>query len=231
MAQDFAAAGWRVGVCARREEPLKLLKEQYPDNVDYTTLDVTLPEAVERFNELIELTDGMDVLLYCAGTGFYDPDLNISSVTRTLQVNCVGFARIVAEAYKYFRSTANVARGQIAVITSVAATKGIGVSAAYSASKRFQQVFIDSLDQLARRQKVNVCFSDIRPGFVKTPLLKDDREYPLLMPVDYAARLIERAVVRERRVAVIDSRWAVLTALWRMIPYCVWRRMPIDFNP
>lgn len=231
MAQDFAAAGWRVGVCARREEPLKLLKEQYPDNVEYTTLDVTEPEAVERFNDLIRLTDGMDVLLYCAGTGFYDPDLDPASLTHTLQVNCVGFARIVSAAYRYFRSEANVARGQIAVITSVAATKGIGVSAVYSASKRFQQVFIDSLDQLARRQNVNVCFTDIRPGFVRTPLLKADREYPLLMPVDYAARLIERAVVRERRVAVIDHRWAVLTALWRMIPYYVWRRMPVDFNP
>ncbi len=52
----------------------------------------------------------------------------------------------------------------------------------------------------------------------------------MLMPVEYAARLIERAIVRERRVAVIDSRWAVLTTLWRLIPDYVWRRLDIDFN-
>ena len=68
------------------------------------------------------------------------------------------------------------------------------------------------------------------PGFVDTPLLRKDRDYPMLMPVEYAARLIERAIVRERRVAVIDSRWAVLTTLWRLIPDYVWRRLDIDFN-
>ncbi|MCM1482761.1 MAG: SDR family NAD(P)-dependent oxidoreductase [Muribaculaceae bacterium] len=229
VARDFAAAGWRVGVAARREEPLKALKEAFPQNVEYATLDVTAPDAIERFNGLIELTDGMDVLLYAAGTGFYDPALGQPQIVQTLEVNCVGFARIVAEAYKYFRDTANVARGQIAAITSVAGTKGIGVSAAYSSSKRFQQMFIDSLDQLAHQQHVNVCFTDIRPGFVSTPLLAEGKDYPMLMPVEYAARLIERAVVRERRVAVIDTRWAVLTALWRMIPGYVWRRISIEF--
>ena len=230
MARDFAAAGWRVGAAARREAPMKALKDEYPQNVEYMSIDVTAPDAVERFNKLIEKTDGMDILLYAAGTGFYDTELDLGRLQQTLQVNCVGFARIVAEAYRYFRSTANVACGQIAAITSVAATKGIGVSAAYSSSKKFQQRFIDSLDQLAHQQHVNVCFTDIRPGFVDTPVLRKDRDYPMLMPVEYAARLIERAIVRERRVAVIDSRWAVLTTLWRLIPDYVWRRLDIDFN-
>ncbi len=45
-------------------------------------------------------------------------------------------------AYKYFRDTANLHRGQICAITSVAGTKGIGISATYSASKRYQWTYI-----------------------------------------------------------------------------------------
>ena len=64
VATDFARLGWRVGIAARREEPLKALKEKYPDRVEYLTIDVTTQDAVERFYKLIELIDGMDYLLY-----------------------------------------------------------------------------------------------------------------------------------------------------------------------
>lgn len=229
IASDFAAAGWRVGIAARRKAPMQELQDEYPETVVYRTIDVTADDAVERFNELVEETGGMNVLLFASGVGFCDPELTESKLMNTLMVNCVGFAKIVAEAYKYFRRNGGDERGQIAVISSVAATKGIGVSAAYSSSKRFQQMFIDSLDQLARQQRVGVDFTDIRPGFIRTPLLNDDKDYPMIMSVDYAARLIERAIVRRKRVAVIDSRWAVVTGLWRLIPGCIWRRMAIEF--
>lgn len=229
IATDFAVAGWKVGVAARREAPLKALQQQFPDNVVYRTIDVTAQDAVVRFNELVSLANGLDTLLFVSGVGFYDPQLDDDKVDGTLQVNTVGFARLTAAAYRYFRSKAPVGRGQIAAITSVAGVKGIGVSAAYSASKRFQQTFLDALEQLARQQGVAVDITDIRPGFVRTPLLDSGREYPMIMSVGYAARLIERAVVRRRRVAVIDSRWAVVSALWRILPRYVWNRMAINF--
>lgn len=229
MAMDFASAGWRVGIASRREAPLQAIKDAYPENVAYSVIDVTHVDAPKKFLDLIELIDGMDILLFAAGVGFQDPELDDTRLDTTLQTNVVGFARIVAAAYKYYRDTANVRPGQIAAITSVAGLKGIGVSAAYSSSKRFQQMFLNSLDQLAHQQHVNVKFTDIRPGFIRTPLLKEGKPYPLLMTVDYAAPLIERAILNRRRVAVIDSRWAVVTGLWRLIPQCVWKHIAINF--
>lgn len=225
IALDFARYGFRVGVAARREDRLKRIKDRYPDRVEYMTIDVTRHDAVERFERLIELIGGMDTLLYCSGTGFQDPALADTKIESTLAVNVTGFARIVAAAYRYFRSTANAHAGQIAAITSVAGTKGLGVAATYSSSKRFQQQFLDSLEQLAYTQQVNVDFTDIRPGFVRTELLASDKDYPMLMSVDHAAPLIELAVLKRRRRAVIDSRWAVVTALWRMVPQCLWKRV------
>ncbi len=229
IAEDFANMGWRVGIAARREAPLKVLKEAYPENIAYHTIDVTSADAIERFHYLIELIDGMDVLLFASGIGFADPELSERQLVDTLNTNVVGFSRIIAAAYKYFKQTANVTPGQIAAITSVAATKGIGISAAYSSSKRFQQMFLNSLDQLAHQQHVNVKFTDIRPGFIRTPLLKEGRAYPLIMSVDYAAPRIEDAILRQKRVATIDWRWGVVTGIWRMIPQCVWRHIELNW--
>lgn len=230
VAADFARAGWRVGMAARRLEPMQAIKDQYPDHVEIASIDVTVPDAPQRFADLIEAIDGMDTLLFCSGTGFTDPELDDARIVNTLEVNVVGFARIVAEAYKYFRATASVEQGQIAVITSVAATKGLGIAASYSASKRFQVQFINSLEQLAYTQQVNVAFTDIRPGFVRTPILRDDRSYPMIMSVAEAAKLVERAVVARKRVAVIDSRWRIVAGLWSLIPQRLWRHVNVNFN-
>ncbi|MCI9042758.1 MAG: SDR family NAD(P)-dependent oxidoreductase [Muribaculaceae bacterium] len=230
VAADFARAGWRVGMAARRLEPMQAIKDQYPDHVEIASIDVTAPDAPQRFADLIEAIDGMDTLLFCSGTGFTDPELDDARIVNTLEVNVVGFARIVAEAYKYFRATASVEQGQIAVITSVAATKGLGIAASYSASKRFQVQFINSLEQLAYTQQVNVAFTDIRPGFVRTPILRDDRSYPMIMSVAEAAKLVERAVVARKRVAVIDSRWRIVAGLWSLIPQRLWRHVNVNFN-
>lgn len=227
VASDFARMGWRVGVAARREEPLKELKALYPDRIEYMTIDVTAPDAVERFYKLIELIDGMDYMLYAAGCGWRNPELDAARDEETVGVNVLGFTRMVNAAYKYFKDTANVHRGHIAVITSVAGTKGIGISATYSASKRYQWTYLQAIDQLAHQQRVNVAITDIRPGFVDTPLLNGKTDYPLEMSIDYVAPRLEKAILRSRRVAVIDSRWAVVTALWKMVPDCLWRRIEI----
>lgn len=228
VATDFARMGWRVGIAARREDRLKEVKALYPDRIEYMTIDVTEPDAVDRFYKLVELIDGMDYLLYASGCGWSNPELDAARDEETISVNVLGFTRIVNAAYKYYKQTANLHRGHIAVITSVAGTKGIGVSATYSASKRYQWTYLQALDQLAHRQHVNVSIIDIRPGFVDTPLLAGNKNYPLEMSVDYIAPRLEKAILKAPRVKVIDSRWAVVTALWKMIPDSCWRRLRLD---
>lgn len=228
VATDFARMGWRVGIAARREEKLKEVKELYPDRIEYLPIDVTADDAVEKFYQLIELIDGMDYLFFAAGCGWQNPELDESKNTETVNVNVSGFTRIITAAYRYFRQTANLHRGHICAVTSVAGTKGLGCAATYSASKRYQWTYLQALDQLAHQQHVNVSFTDIRPGFVDTPLLNSDKNYPLEMSVDYVAPRIEKAMLHGKRIAVIDARWAVVTALWRMVPDALWRRLAIE---
>lgn len=87
MAIDFARVGCRVGIAARRSEPLGEVKSLYPSNVAAMTIDVTAPDAVKRFYDLIELIDGMDIFINAAGTGFADPDLDDSRISTTMRTN------------------------------------------------------------------------------------------------------------------------------------------------
>lgn len=225
VARDFAAAGWAVGIAARREQPLRELAEEYPDRIKYRSLDVTSVKALHQFDELVADLGGMDILLYASGTGFIDPELTEATTQRILLTNVCGFARMISHAYKWMQLNRNISPGLIAAITSIAGTKGIGIAAAYSASKRFQRTYIDALDQLAHSQHAAVEFCDIRPGFVDTALLSDASRYPMVMSVDEAAVLVEHALLKRRRVATIDWRWRAVDALWSLIPQCVWRHI------
>lgn len=102
---------------------------------------------------------------------------------------------------------------------------------AYSATKRFQNTYIDALEQLANLQKLNIRFTDIRPGFVDTALLNGGKHYPMLMQANRVARQIVRALERKRRVAIIDGRYRALVFFWRMIPRCLWKRLRLVCQP
>lgn len=131
--------------------------------------------------------------------------------------------QMVISAYDYFKKHGS---GQLAVISSIAGTKGLGAAPSYSATKRYQNTYIEALDQLAQMEKLPIVFTDIRPGFVKTDLLKNDK-YPMLMSPQYVARKIVKAIERKKRRTVIDWKYAVLVFFWKLIPSFVWRRLPI----
>ena len=116
--------------------------------------------------------------------------------------------------------------GHLAAISSIAGTKGLGAAAAYSASKRYQNTYLDALAQLSRMQRLDIRITDIRPGFVDTPLLREGK-YPMLMRPEKVAARIVRALEQRKRRIVIDRRYTVLVFFWRLIPEWLWERLPI----
>ena len=101
--------------------------------------------------------------------------------------------------------------------------------AAYSASKGAVSEWLVALEQRARRDKVPVSFTDIRPGFIDTPLLGGTRQM-MEMSLEYAVPLIIGALARRPRVAVIDWRWNLVVGLWRLIPNSLWVRIPLRMD-
>lgn len=224
VAKLLLADGWKLGVAARREEPLLELKKEAPERVEVMPIDVTKPDAGERLQRLIQHLGGIDLYFHASGIGKQNRTLEEDIELSTLETNGVGFTRMLGVAYRYF---AEKGVGQIAAITSIAGTKGLGPAPAYSATKAFQSTYIQSLEQQAHQRGLNIRFTDIRPGFVDTALLNDGFPYPMLMRPESVARDIVRSIYRHRHVRVIDFRYRILTFFWRLIPRWIWRRMKI----
>ena len=226
--RKFAQMGYTIGIAARNIDALNDLQKEYPQSIVATEqIDITTIEASEKFLSLIEKTGGIDTLLLASGIGSQNSALNIETELNTVKTNAFGFTLIVDTAFNYFRNRShNEKPGQIAVISSIAGTMGLGIAPSYSATKRYQRHYIDALEQLAHFEKVNVTFTDIRPGFVDTPLLRNSKKFPMLMSVDYATPRIVKAIVKRKRVAIIDWRWRLVVAFWHLIPRCIWRYIP-----
>ncbi len=225
VAETYIRRGLHVGVAARRVEPLEQLRVIAPDRVVAARIDVTATDSGEQLVAMIEEMGGIDTVFCVSGVGFENPDLEPERNARIVATNCDGFTRIVDAAFRYFASSGR--EGQIAAISSIAGTKGLGLAAAYSASKRYQSTYLAALDQLAHIRRLPIAITDIRPGFVDTDLLDPSKSHPMMMNVGDASRKIVRAVDCRRRVAVIDWRWNVVVGLWRLIPGRLWRRLPI----
>lgn len=223
VAKLLIQQGWHVGIVGRREEALRTLQATAPEQIEIEKLDVTEPDAPERLHRLIDKLGDMDLFFLSSGVGNQNRDLKPEIELNTARTNVEGFIRMVTTAFDFFKERGG---GHIAVISSIAGTKGLGVAPAYSATKRFQNTYIDALAQLARMQHLNICFTDIRPGFVATDLLKSGK-YPMLMQANRVAQHIIRALKQKKRVAIIDGRYRVLVFFWRLIPRWLWERLPI----
>lgn len=224
VARLLLQEGWRLGVAARREDRLKELQSEAPDRIAVMALDVTRPDATARLRQLIERVGCVDLFFYASGIGKQNPMLTADIELQTVETNALGFTRMIGEAYRYF---ADKGSGHIAAISSIAGTKGLGPAPSYSATKAMQNVYLQALEQQARGRGLRITFTDIRPGFVDTDLLKGDYQYPMLLKPEKVAREIVRAINRKKHVVVIDWKYRILTALWRRIPRFIWRRLPI----
>ena len=223
IAQIYRKLGWHIGIAGRRADRLEQMRSEAPEQFETEPIDVTQPDAPERLIRLIKKVGGMDIFLLSSGIGSQNRSLNPAIELATLETNGVGFTRMVTTAFNYFKENGG---GQLAVISSIAGTKGLGAAPAYSATKRFQNIYIDTLDQLAHMEKLPIVFTDIRPGFVKNDLLKNDR-YPMLMSPSYTAQQIVKAITQKKRRAVIDWKYAILVFFWKLIPDWIWVRLPI----
>ena len=223
VARLLVRQGWRIGIAGRREEALRSMQQTNPEQIEMQCLDVTEDNAILHLNRLVDRLGGMDLFFLSSGVGYQNRDLEPEIELNTTRTNVEGFTRMVTAAFDYFKKTGG---GHIAVISSIAGTKGLGVAPAYSATKRFQNTYIDALAQLSRMQRLNIRFTDIRPGFVATDLLRNGK-YPMLMHADEVARHIVRTLKHKKRVAVIDGRYSLLVFFWRMIPRWLWERLPI----
>ncbi|MGN0214889.1 MAG: SDR family NAD(P)-dependent oxidoreductase [Muribaculaceae bacterium] len=224
VAKILASKGYQVAIAGRRNDLLDKLKCSVPGIIATKSIDINSNDAPELLMQLIHDIGGIDLYFHSSGIGYQNHSLNIEKELPTVATNALGFTQMIDTAFNYF---AEKGSGQIAAISSIAGTKGLGAAPAYSASKAFQNKYLEALAQLASIRHLNIAITDIRPGFVATDLLNDGANYPMLMNKTRVAEQAVKAVISRKAVATIDWRYRILVALWRLIPRCIWRRLSI----
>ncbi len=224
VSELLLADGWRIGVAARREDKLLEIKAMNPAMVEVMPIDVTCDDAPERLLSLAGRLGGVDLYFHASGSGKQNPQLDGNVELNTLQLNALGFTRMMDAMFNYMAQNGG---GHIAAISSIAGTKGLGVAPSYSATKAYQATYIQALEQLANMRGLNISFTDIRPGFVDTALLSDGEKYPLMMNPKTVARKIVKAIRHRKRIKIIDWRYSIMVFFWRLIPNPLWSHLNI----
>lgn len=228
VAEIYISQGHKVGVTGRRENLLKDIVERAGSDVHMKAFDVSADDAADSLAALVDEMGGVDICLYSSGYGHTNTVLEPSLELGQVDVNAKGFVRCAIWLFNYWAGSGR--KGHLAVISSVASILPLGVCPAYSATKRFEAFYAQSLRQLAAIRGVNVRFTVIKPGFVDTDFIHG-RHFPMTIRKEKAAALIVRAIGRNRKTAVIDGRWAALGFVMRLIPSPLWNWGGRFFRP
>lgn len=226
VARRLALRGTHVVVSARR---LALLDELVAEieaaggRALACELDVRDVERVE--SELARLdaeVGGFDLVLANAGVGrtLKSERLEWRDVADVMDVNLRG---AVATLIAGMNLMLPRGRGTLAGVSSLAGTRGMPTSGAYSATKAGLQAFLETLEIDLQHTGLRVV--DIQPGFVRTPMTDvNDFAMPFLMELEDAGALCVRGL--ERGESVVTFPWQLawpLRTLGRAMPRWLWR--------
>ena len=228
VVRELTARGWQVGIAGRRSQLLTEIMRTNLNVVAMESIDVTREDAAEKLERLIGKMGGIDLYFHSSGIGYQNPALDVEKELNTVATNALGFTRMVLVAFRHFEQHRDQ-DGQIAVISSIAGTKGLGAAPAYSSTKRYVSHYLECLCQLARMKGMKrLTISDIRPGFVRTPLLTDGGNYPMQLDVKEAARQIVDGVMKKKEIITVDWKYRLLVFFWCLIPRWLWVRLKIS---
>lgn len=207
------AAGYQLGIAARRYPLLEELGEKLSKPAVIHTMDVT--EAQTAMNHLqVMLADlgDVDLIVLNSGVAELDFDLEWARSARVIDTNVRGITALAGVAYNYFRKRG---KGHLVGVSSIACLRG-GIATSYNASKAYLSSYLEGLRYLFARQKIDVAVTDIRPGFVDTDIVKG-RTFWMSQP-DVAAQCILKAINRRKKVAYITPRWRLFAWLMKILP-------------
>ncbi|HCT93914.1 MAG: oxidoreductase [Bacteroidetes bacterium GWE2_39_28] len=222
IAELLVSKGYIVGITGRREHLLNEIKASSPSSYIVSTFDINNTQNVlEKLEDLATQLGGVDLFILSSGVGKRNKDLDLEPELDTIMTNVTGFTTAVNWAYKYFE---NAGGGKLASISSIAGTRGFGLSPSYSASKSYQIKYLEALRQKAKTTGGKISVTDVRPGFVDTAMGNGDGAF-WIAPVEKASKQIVRAIDNKRGVVFVTKRWRIVSILLRLIPRSIFERL------
>ncbi|GMU61451.1 MAG: short-chain dehydrogenase [Myxococcaceae bacterium] len=219
MALWWAKRGTKVYAAARRTALLDELAKQGEGNIEPISLDVTkTAETVARIQELDSRLGGLELIIANAGVGHPTPADTSSwdQVEAVLRVNVSGAAATLTAVLPRMVERK---KGHVVGVSSVAGYVGLGAFSAYSGSKAFFSVFLQSLrvDLVGTGVKVTT----IEPGFVKSEMtarIEGKAPMPFIADTHVAVDKYCRAIARGARSIAYPRVHALSSKFISIVP-------------
>jgi short-subunit dehydrogenase len=199
LARAYAAPGVRLFLGGRDAGRLAEVAGSCREtgaHVETATVDVTDRAATAKWVLAADGRQPLDLVIANAGVsgGTGGLDESEDQVREVFAVNLAGVLNTVLPVVPAMRRRR---RGQIAIMSSLAAFRGVLTAPAYGASKAAAKSYGEALRPLLAADGVRV--SVICPGFVKTPMSDANRyRTPLMISAEKAARIIRRGLARDK---------------------------------
>ena len=226
LAEKLVSKGHRVVLVARREEPMQQLQARFPEQVNYASLDLTSERLEEHLKALGEQYLEINRIVYLAGWGDLNPDLQLDTELRTQDLNTRSFTHVAVWGTHYLQSKSEPV---FANVSSIGGIRGSRMAPAYNASKAYQINYWEGLKQRARKNKLSIRYCDIRPGFVDTDMAKGEGQF-WVASTKKAARQVAAQLTKSRAAEVketlyLTKRWKIIAIILKILPTWVYKNL------
>jgi short-subunit dehydrogenase len=86
---------------------------------------------------------------------------------------------------------------------------------------------MQALRQKSNKLKLNITITDIKPGFIDTPMISGRKNAFWVTSADRAAREIYGVIRKKKNHAYIPGRWRLAAWLLKAIPDWLFIRLPV----
>ena len=231
LARHYAAAGAHLVLVGRHEGRLAAVAEdcrRLGGSAEIRTADVVEAGAMAALIAAADLARPLDLVIANAGVsaGTLGGPESTEQVRRIFAINIDGVVNTVQPSIEAMRRRG---RGQVALVSSLAAFRGFPGAPTYCASKAAIKVWGEALRGSLHAEGISV--SVVCPGYVETAMTaKNDFWMPLMIPAEKAARIIARGLARNRpRIAFPWPLYAAVTLIGMLPPALIdplMRRLP-----
>jgi short-subunit dehydrogenase len=222
LAELLLREEYAVGVTGRREELFQSIKTQETSRIVFKKMDVQDVSTLEPIcNELVRKLGGLDLLIISAGIGEVNKNLNFEVENSVIKTNIQGFTCMADWAVRHFKEQGY---GHLVNISSIAGIRGNGVAPSYNATKAYQINYLEGLRINVKDYSSSITITDVRPGFVDTPMAKGEGLF-WVASVQKAAEEIFEAIKQKRKVVYITKRWGLIALLLKVIPFSILKRV------
>jgi short-subunit dehydrogenase len=224
LAKDYAASGIALALTGRNQERLAKVADECKKRgaqVVTANIDVKNAEKLRAFIEEKDKETPLDLVIANAGISNAGTERGEEFDREIFNINLWGVLNTVYPAISVMQKRK---RGQIALMSSMAAMYGITRAPAYSASKAAVKTLGEALRNKLKPNGIEI--SVICPGFIKTPLT-DVNKYPMpfLMSVEKASKIIIRDLARNKGLIAFPLRMYFLLWLLRVLPHKLTERI------